>query len=383
VRIVHTSDWHVGRTLCGADLLDHQEQVLMALASTVREESVDVVVVAGDIYDRSLPPADAVLLLDRVFAEIRRAGASIVLIPGNHDSAARLSFAASMLATSGMHALCRVEGVGQPVLLQDSHGLVACYGIPYLEPEIARHGLGDPTLRGHEAVLGAAMRRVRSSQAALGDLRSIVLAHCFVRGGTRGDTERDISVGGVEVVPSDVLAGPSYVALGHLHSAQVLAPGMRYSGSPLAYSFSDAGRTRGFWLVDLDATGLRDVHWRELPVPRRLTVLRGHLPDLLADPSCVEHAGDWVCAELTDPVRPLDPMRRLRERFAHCVQLSWAPDVEADDTGQSYQQRVSGRSDLEIAREFVAHVRGEPASDGEVRLLDRALEAGRIAEGAQ
>ena len=374
MRLLHTSDWHVGRSLHGTDLLREQEAVLSGLARVVAEEGVDVVVVAGDVYDRAVPSADATAVLDRVLTRLRGAGAAVVLTPGNHDSARRLGFAAGLLAVSGVHVRATTGLLDEPVLLADEHGEVAVYGLPYLEPEVARHELGLPEARSHEAVLRAAMDRVRADLFLRPGARSVVLAHAFVGGGVPSDSERDICVGGVDLVPAEVFDGVDYVALGHLHRPQTLTDRVRYSGSPLAYSFGEAGQQKQAWLVDLDGTGLAGVRAVPLPVPRQLTVLQGELAELLADPQLAAVEEHFVSARLTDPVRPVDPMRQLQRRFPHCVHLEWAGSGPATDT-RSYQERLSGRTDLEVAGEFVAHVRGVGATEAERELLGRALVA--------
>jgi exonuclease SbcD len=376
MRLLHTSDWHIGRSLHGTDLLAEQETVLGGLAEVVAAESVDVVVVAGDVYDRAVPSADATGVLDRVLMRLRNAGASVVLTPGNHDSARRLAFGAGLMARSGVHVRAVTSTLDEPVLFSDEHGDVAVYGLPYLEPEVARHelGLGLAEGRSHEAVLTAAMDRVRADLLLRPGARSVVLAHAFVGGGVPSDSERDICVGGVDLVPAAVFDGVDYVALGHLHRPQTLSDRVRYSGSPLAYSFGEAGQAKQAWLVELDAGGLAAVRPVPLPAPRQLTVLRGELPDLLADPRFADAEEHFVAAQLTDPVRPTDPMRRLQARFPHCVHLEWAGSGAAVD-GRSYTERLSGRSDLEITGEFVAHVRGVAATPVERELLGRALAA--------
>ena len=380
MRLLHTSDWHIGRSLHGADLLREQEEVLSGLADVVGAEAVDVVVVAGDVYDRAVPSADATGVLDRVLMRLRSSGAVVVLTPGNHDSARRLSFGAGLMARSGVHVRASTAGLDEPVLLRDEHGEVAVYGLPYLEPEIARHELGlgrraDGAARSHEAVLTEAMERVRRDLFLRPGARSVVLAHAFVGGGVPSDSERDICVGGVDLVPAPVFDGVDYVALGHLHRPQTITERLRYSGSPLAYSFGEAGQEKQVWLVDLDATGLAGVRALTLPTPRPLTVLTGTLDELLADPAhaCVEE--HFVSARLTDDVRPADPMRQLQTRFPHCVHLEWTGGTAGGD-GRSYQERLRGRSDLEVAGEFVTHVRnGVGMSDAERDLLVRALGA--------
>jgi DNA repair protein SbcD/Mre11 len=382
MRLLHTSDWHIGRSLHGADLLREQEAVLSGLADVVIAESVDAVVVAGDVYDRAVPSADATGVLDRVVGRLLRAGAAVVLTPGNHDSARRLGTFSGLLSMAGLHVRATTAGLDEPVLLRDEHGEVAVYGLPYLEPEIARHELGgrgrgreNSTARTHEAVLTEAMDRVRRDLFLRPDTRSVVLAHAFVGGGVPSDSERDICVGGVDLVPAPVFDGVDYVALGHLHRPQTITPRLRYSGSPLAYSFGEAGQDKQVWLVDLDATGLAGVRALALPTPRPLTVLTGTLDELLADPAHAAVEEHFVSARLTDAVRPADPMRQLQARFPHCVHLEWSGSAGGGD-GRSYQERLRGRSDLEVAREFVTHVRGGVgASEAERELLVRALGA--------
>jgi DNA repair protein SbcD/Mre11 len=374
MRLLHTSDWHIGRSLHGTDLLAEQEAVLGELAAVVATESVDVVVVAGDVYDRAVPSADATGVLDRVLTRLRDAGAAVVLTPGNHDSARRLGFGAGLMARSGVHVRAVTPALDEPVLLSDEHGDVAVYGLPYLEPEVARHELGLAEARSHEAVLTAAMDRVRADLFLRPGVRSVVLAHAFVGGGVPSESERDICVGGVDLVPAGVFDGVDYVALGHLHRPQTLSARVRYSGSPLAYSFGEAGQQKQAWLVDLDAGGLAGVRAVPLPTPRQLTMLRGELADLLDDPALAGVADHFVSAQLTDPVRPVDPMRHLQGRFPHCVHLEWVGGGAATDR-RSYTERLSGRSDLEVAGEFVAHVRGLAVTPAEQALLGRALAA--------
>ncbi len=372
MRLLHTSDWHIGRSLHGTDLLAEQEAVLGGLADVVAAEGVDAVLVAGDVYDRAVPSADATAVLDRVLTRLRTAGAAVVLTPGNHDSARRLGFASGLLAVSGVHVRAATPLLDEPVLLADEHGEVAVYGLPYLEPDIARHELGLTEGRSHEAVLSAAMDRVRADLLGRPGARSVVLAHAFVGGGLPSDSERDICVGGVDLVPAAVFDGVDYVALGHLHRPQTLNPRVRYSGSPLAYSFGEAGHGKQAWLVDLDAGGLAEVRAVPLPAPRRLAVLTGELDSLLTDPAHAAVADHFVSVRLTDPVRPVDPMRKLQARFPHCVHLEWAGSGAPGD-GRSYAERVAGRTDLQVAADFVRHVRGQEPSEAERELLGRAL----------
>jgi exonuclease SbcD len=266
-----------------------------------------------------------------------------------------------------------VPRLDEPLLLPDEHGEVAVYGLPFLEPEVARFELGVPGARSHEAVLDAAMARVRADLARRPGSRSVVLAHAFVGGARPSDSERDICVGGVDLVPPSVFDGVDYVALGHLHRPQTLTPRLRYSGSPLAYSFGEAGQQKQAWLVELDAGGLGAVEFVDAPVPRPLARLRGTLEELLTSADHTRHEGSWVQATLTDPVRPLQAMERLRTRFPHALVLAFDP--AGDRPSGPPTVRTEGRSDHAVALDFVEAVRGAAAADDESDLLQRACEA--------
>ncbi|MEV0680012.1 exonuclease SbcCD subunit D [Actinosynnema sp. NPDC050436] len=372
MRLLHTSDWHVGRTFHGRDLLVEQEAVLGGLADLVSDERVDVVVVSGDLFDRAVPNPEAVAVCARVLERVRAAGARVVITPGNHDSAARLGLFGGFAAAGGLHLRTKVAELDQPVLLADEHGPVAVYGIPFLEPDTARHVLGVPT-RGHAAVLTEAMRRVRADLAARGG-RSVVLAHAFVTGGEPCESERTIAVGGVQDVPGALFDGIDYVALGHLHGQQVLADHLRYSGSPVAYSFSEARHVKSVWLAELGPAGLAGVERRLLPVPRELSTASGALDELLHDPAHALVEQHFLSVVLTDRVRPLDALRRLQVRFPHAVHVEWRPEG-GRDTGLRFAERVRGRDDEEIACCFLEDVRGEAPTGRELELVREALAA--------
>lgn len=389
MRILHTSDWHVGRRFNETEVLAHLGEVLTALTGVVRTERVDVVVIAGDVFDRAAPSAESVSFLSEQLRQIRAAGAQIVMISGNHDGASRLGYGGWAAAAGGLHIITRVDQIGSPVELHDEHGPVHFYGVPFLDPKIDRGHFGDESLVSHELILDAAMDRIRTDLAARHSSRSVVLAHCFAVAAERDaqlpssaevadqitDSMRSIACGGVEVAPSAVFEGATYVALGHLHSRKSLAENIRYSGSPLAYSFGDRG-PRGAWLVDLDAGGVRDISWVDLPVPRRLSTITGRLGDLLDDERYAEVVDDWISAVLTDPSYPLEAMRRLRARFPNCVRLDFRPDQLAASQAQSYHQRVSGKSDEQLTAGFVGEMRGgAPVSQVEGDLIREAFEA--------
>jgi exonuclease SbcD len=394
MRLLHTSDWHLGRSLHRADLRAAQSAFLDHLVEVARAEKVDAVLVAGDIYDRAVPPVDAVELCEDALLRLHDTGASIVLISGNHDSARRLGFGGGLLEKAGVHLRTRPGALARPVVLQDAHGPVAVYGVPFLEPDAVRgelpgagegngEGTGEAQVpRGHAGVLGYAVACIRADAEARGIARRVVMAHGWVCGGAPSESERDITVGGVGQVPADLFAGFGYVALGHLHGQQTIAPHARYSGSPLPYSFSEASHRKGSWLVELDGAGTARAERVPAPVYRRLSVLRGRLPDLLGSAAYAGFEDDFVSVTLTDPSRPEGAMDALRARFPHVLVLAFEPEGAGPDS-RGYRARTAGRDDLAVAAEFVRHVGNAPPTAGEERLLASAFAAVRTQEAEE
>ncbi len=378
MRLVHTSDWHLGRTLHGVGMLEHQAAYLDHLVELVRAEGVDAVLVAGDVYDRAIPPVEAVELLADALARLSET-ATVVLTPGNHDSAVRLGFGAALMRP-GVHLRARPEQVGTPVVLDGGGMLVAVYPLPYLDPDAVRDVLGDgePTARSHQAVMTAAMARVRADLGGRPGVRSVVMAHAFVLGGAASDSERDIRVGGVDSVPAEVFAGVDYVALGHLHGAQRLAGGpdqvLQYCGSPLAYSFSERHQRKATALVELGPSGPATVELVPAPVPRRLTELVGPLDALLPQGVGGEHGDDWVRLVATDDRRPADLYARARAAFPHVLSVEHRPVTTA---AAPLVAVTPGRDPVELLVEFVEHVTGAAPDEAELAVLTAAYEQAR------
>ena len=372
MRILHTSDWHLGRSFHREDLLAAQAAFVDHLVETVAAERVECVLVSGDVYDRALPAVDAVKLCNEALERLAE-HARVVLIAGNHDSARRLGFGSALMDKAGVHVRTDFAAVGEPVVV----GGTAIYGVPYLEPELVRHPW-ELDERSHAAALAEAMRRVRDDAAGRRE-RSVVLAHAFVTGGESSESERDISVGGSSQVSASVFDGVDYAALGHLHGAWRITDRVRYSGSPLAYSFSEEKHVKGSWLIDLTESGVAG-EFVEAPVPRRLARLRGRIDDLLADPSLDALEDRWLQVTLTDARRPSAAMERLRRRFPHTLVLGFEPEGGAADGARTWSDRVRERSGLDVAGDFVAEMTDAPATDAERALLHDAFEACRQKE---
>ena len=374
MRLIHTSDWHLGRSFHRVGLLDAQARYLDHLVEVVRSEGVDAVLVSGDVYDRALPSPDTVELLSDAVTRLIDAGAAVVLSSGNHDSAIRLGFASELLARAGLHIRTSLDSVGAPVMIKDT----AIYPLPYLEPSVAADRIGADA-RTHAAVLRAAMDRVRTDARSRPGA-SVVMAHAFVTGGATSDSERDISVGGVSAVHPDVFADADYVALGHLHGPQRISETVRYSGSPIALSFSEAHHHKGSVLVDVSA-GALSTELIQAPVTRPLAILRGDLAGLLHDPRHRAAESAFCQITVTDTVRPMGAMERLRRRFPDTLVLAFEP-VGAQVIPRTSAASVRQRGDLDLCCDFLAHVRaGNAASERERALLATAVECSRVVRG--
>ena len=382
MRVLHTSDWHLGRSLLSAPLLEHQRTFVEWLVDCAQRESVDAIVIAGDVYDRAVPTLEAVGILEDALLRLSRI-APVVLIPGNHDSPTRLGFAGPLLAASGVHIRSTVDALDSPVLLGAGDARMAVYGIPFLHPDL--HATALEAERTHESVLRSAMDRVRADLRRRDVARSVVVAHAFVTGARSSDSERDVSVGGIGDVPADVFDGIDYVALGHLHRPQeVQAPGETracYPGSPLAYSFSEENQDKGVIVIDFPDVGPVSVRREHFTSPRSMATIRGRLDDLLAEPSFAEVEDHWIRAVLTDPRRPANPMDRIRSRFPHALELSFEPDHGPGDEPTRMEIVNPLTADpVDVGCAFIEHVTDTPATELERRTLQEVVDAVRAAQ---
>lgn len=400
MRLLHTSDWHLGRSFHGASLLDEQAEALDRIVDLAVANAVDLVVIAGDLYDRAIPPAEAVQLFTATLARLRRADIAVVAIAGNHDSHVRVSVYDPLLSALGVTIRGDVGRLQEPVLVQPKDGgqVVAVYPLPYLEPSV--HG---PLLRqegqeqqgelgaeavteagaggrlSHEGVTRWALEAIRRDLATRGGLRSVLVAHAFVAGGQTSDSERELSIGQLDRVSVDAFAGFDYVALGHLHGSQQLdGPRLAYSGTPLPYSFSEERQRKSVRLVQLAADGSPSVELVPLGVGRPLQTLEGPLEALCRDPAYEGARQARVRAILTDETLPLQAMARLRERFPHAVELRHQPpEVQRSSASQRSQTIRQARSPLELATSFFVDQQGREATPGEEALLREALDQAR------
>ena len=377
--MLHTSDWHLGRQFHNVSLLEDQRHVLEQIVAIVRERGVEVVLVAGDIYDRSVPPAEAVQLLDEVVHRLSaECGVPLILIAGNHDGAERLGFGARQLARAGVHISGPLEQEPEPVILQDAHGPVAFYPLPYAEPATVRSQLGLE-VQGHEQAMRALTARIRAHN---GDARrSVLIAHCFLDGFAACESERPLSIGGVETVPAECFDGFDYVALGHLHGPQARsAQHLRYSGSILKYSFSEENQRKSVTLVDMDARGGCSVEQVALRPRRDLRVLEGELADLLERGRRDSAAQDYLLVRLQDRHAILDPMGKLRTVYPNVLHLERPALAQAGERRAPDRERLR-EGELPMFRDFFRQMSGEALDDAGEAVVAALLE--RLHRGAE
>ena len=399
MRLLHTSDWHLGRTFHGASLLDEQAQAVDRIVDMVAENSIELVVVAGDLYDRAFPPAEAVNLFDEAIARLRSTGATVVAISGNHDSSIRVGVYDRILTATGVTIRGDIRRAAEPVIIEstDAGPPVAVYPLPYLDPTVAgpllqpepdpesvitekpspSDGVSRRRLR-HDEVTRLATDRIRADLAGRNGARSVVVAHTFVEGGLTCESERELTVGNVERVGVDAFDGFDYVALGHLHGSQE-RDGARvaYSGTPLPYSFSEEGQNKSVRVVEIGSDGTPAVEVLALSVGRPLRTIEGTLDGLLRGAQFVDAEPARVRAFLTDSHLPMQAMARLRSRFPHAVELRHHPDRPdtdgEDDDGPS--STGAAFTPQELTLRFWADQHGAAADSAEAELLVTALDA--------
>ena len=321
MRILHTSDWHIGRQFHNVSLIDDQQFILDELIRIANEKTVDVIIVSGDIYDRSVPPAEAIRLLnhivERIYHELK---IPLIMSSGNHDGATRIGFASTPLSESGIHIIGELSEDIHPIILNDSHGEVAFYAVPYAEPVVVRDVLGVD-VHSHEAAMKVITDRIKTDNGK--DRRCVVMCHCFIDGSKSSDSERQLSsVGGVDKVPYKLFSDFNYTALGHLHAPQHQGlETIRYSGSILKYSFSEVTQKKSVTLVEMDASGDCVIEKVPLVAKRDMRIIEGTLENILEKAKTDPLADDYLLVRLLDTHALYEPMAKLRQYYPNVLQL--------------------------------------------------------------
>ena len=334
MKILHLSDLHLGKRVFEYSMIAEQRVILDQALEMAK--AADVTVIAGDIYDRQVPPAEAVSLFDSFLTRMSAQGSPVLLVAGNHDSAERIAFGSGLLGASGVYVSPVFADGVRHVDFEDAHGLVRVHLLPFVKPAHVRAALDEPELEGYTCALQAAVNRMEIDPA----VRNVLIAHQFVTGGMRSESE-EISVGGLDNVDADVFAPFDYVALGHLHAAQSLCGGrVRYSGAPLAYAFSECGDVKCALLVTLGEKGSLSVEKLPFRPQRAMRRMSGRFDALLAG----ETTQDYLQITLTDEEDIPDAARKLAQVYPNLLQVVYdnarTRAAQADFSRQEALQRA-------------------------------------------
>lgn len=375
MRILHTADWHLGLSLPGISLLTDQRHALEQIVQIAGEEQPDVVVIAGDVFDRSAPPPDAVALLDWAIGRlVLDLGRKVILIAGNHDNGERINCYSGLLRERGLH-LFGVPGVPLPsVTVTDAHGPVRFFMLPYLEPHMARYLTGDESIRTQQQAYEALVRTIPDQPGE----RRVFVGHAFVAGGQSTGSERQLSVGGSEIVSADVFAPFTYVALGHLHRPQHVGNGkVRYPGSLLAYSFDEVGQAKSVELVDIGKDGSCDVRRRPLVPLRAMRRAKG----LIVKGAFVLDAGepvpgvsDFVEVSLRNQEPVTDAMAIVQAIYPNTLRLRWERLSMSSASGATTLEEIRRTTPLDLLKGFFLMVQGKELSDMQIALGQKAVQ---------
>ncbi|MBP2641732.1 MAG: metallophosphatase [Firmicutes bacterium] len=373
MRFIHTSDWHLGRIFYGEHLTTDQNHVLHNFLDLVADVRPQAVLIAGDIYDRAVPPVEAVELLDEILARLTiDMRIPVIMIAGNHDSPERVGFGNRLLAKQGLHVIGSLASPVSTVVLEDEFGPVHFVPITYAEPSVVRVTFGIEDTVNHEQAM---QFLVRQSIAAIpAGQRAVAIAHAYITGGEDSESERPLTVGGSGTVSSGIFQSFHYTALGHLHKAQRAgADNIRYSGSLLKYSFGETGQNKGVCLIDMDRTGNTAVQFVPLKPRRDVRCIEGYMNDLLKAPTSFSGQEDYIMANLLDEQPVLDPMGRLRQIYPNILGASRKIVTAATDlNGPAGDHR--SLSEQELFHSFFEQVAGRALSAQENSLFCRIVE---------
>ncbi|MDK9775933.1 MULTISPECIES: exonuclease SbcCD subunit D [unclassified Vibrio] len=359
MKFIHTSDWHLGRQFHNVSLLDDQQAVLDQLIQYIEDNPVDAVVVAGDIYDRSVPPTIAIELLNKVVKRIcGELNTPMILISGNHDGAERLGFGSEQMKNAGLHIISNFEDMLTPVVIETaSAGQVAFYGMPYNDPEQVRFAYQEPVSTHDQAHKLLAEKITEQFQP---EQRNVLVSHCFVDGAIESESERPLSIGGSDRVSHEHFLNFDYVALGHLHQPQKKGEEyIRYSGSLMKYSFGEQNQKKGFTLVEIDQNGFVTAEHIDLAAPHEMRIVEGELEQVIEQGKTDPKNEDYLLVRLMDKHAILNPMEKLRTVYPNVLHLE-KPGMLIGVEQEMAQAKLA-RSEIDMFRDFFSE-----AQDGQL-----------------
>ncbi|ANQ24134.1 exonuclease sbcCD subunit D [Vibrio natriegens] len=368
MKFIHTSDWHLGRQFHNVSLLDDQQAVLEQLISYIEDNPVDAVVVAGDVYDRSVPPTVAIELLNRVVKRIcTELKTPMILISGNHDGAERLGFGSEQMKNSGLHIISNFEDMLSPVVITTkAAGEVALYGMPYNDPEQVRFAYKESVSthdEAHKLLVEKITEQFQPQQ------RRVLISHCFVDGAIESDSERPLSIGGSDRVSHEHFLDFDYVALGHLHQPQKKGEEyIRYSGSLMKYSFGEQNQKKGFTLVEINESGFASAEHIDLTAPHEMRIIEGDLEQVIEKGKTDPKSEDYLLVRLMDKHAILNPMEKLRAVYPNVLHLE-KPGMLIGVEQEMAQAKLA-RSEIDMFRDFFSEAQDSQLSQEQERAVN-------------
>lgn len=374
MKIFHTADWHLGKLVQGVSMIKDQEYILQQFLKDIDEEKPDVVVIAGDLYDRSVPPTEAVSLLDDILSEIAiRREIPVVAIAGNHDSPGRIHFGSQFMGAKRLHIVGNLSKDLKPVVLKDDFGEVHFHLIPYTDPSHVRYVFEDENVRTQQDAMAKILEHVVDSLDP--NARHVLVGHAFVtKNGieeeNKTDAERPLSIGGSECIDAKLFEPFNYTALGHLHQAHYVdTEKVRYSGSPLKYSISEETHKKGYLMIDLANDGSINISKKELVPKRDLRSVENTMEEILKSPKCE----DYIFVKLLDNTPIISPMEKIRSVYPNAMHVE---RIMLKDFNNVQQEVVSRQKmdDITLFKSFYLEISGREADNQTIELFQEVLQ---------
>ncbi|WP_042165093.1 exonuclease SbcCD subunit D [Paenibacillus gorillae] len=378
MKLFHTADWHLGKLVQGVYMTEDQRYALRQLTDAVAKERPDAVIIAGDLYDRGVPPTEAVELLDELLNKlVIELNTPVLAVSGNHDSPDRIDFGTAMMASRGLHIAGRLKPDMTPVIMQDGYGEVHFHLVPYADPAQVRYAFGDDSIRTHDDAMRETTKRIaeRMNPAA----RHVLVGHAFVTPGgaaepNTSESERPLSIGGAEHVRADYFEPFHYTALGHLHQAHfVQRENIRYAGSPLKYSISEENHKKGYLVIELNETGVCSIEKRELKPLRDMRRVTGTIEEIESHPV----SQDYVFVTLLNDNPVLFPMEKVRAVYPNALHVERRV-TRVVEAAESEEASAAGKrreaNPVELFASFYAEVKGVPLAEEKKQLFAETFE---------
>lgn len=373
MKILHTADWHLGKLIHGVYMTDDQRYVFQQLYSYIEEEKPDVVIVAGDLYDRAIPPTEAVELLNEIFEKIvLELETPVIAISGNHDSQHRIDFGSKIMEGKGLHLVGELKYPFPTVTLNDSDGEVCFHLFPYAEPGQVRHILDNEEIRTHDDAMKVIIEKTKEEWDP--SVRHVAVGHAFVTAGgekeeNTSDAERPLSIGGADYVNSVYFQDFHYTALGHLHQAHfVKKETIRYSGSPMKYSISEENHKKGFYIINMDGVGNVEIEKRELESLRDMRTVEGTLEELLTN----EKSDDYLFVTLLDENPVLQPMEKLRSVYPNVMHIERRTKKDKAESNNGIKNRHQ-IDELSLFQAFYKEMKGSSLTEEKEKIFCEVL----------